>query len=726
MRFLNVILLVLIQILFVGISAQNIAVVSGNTVAVDNGMIEAQIDGGKMISVNMKGEANLLNNGGYGYFSYNDDNGFFSPSALQPGIKVNTAEIADIYFRKVDNFDIEMHFVFRKNECGFYTYFVVSDAGLAGKSLGQLRFAFRVDKDIFDYAWTVERQGPMIHPDVLANYVEEIQDATFLLQDGSIYTKYDWCTYKIYDDLHGLMGNGTGVWNIEASHEYISGGPTMQETTLHGTNTTPILLCPFLTGHFGSETITLQNEYTQWSKIFGPAFIYINSGTNEEIIADARQKTAELKSEWPYQWLEHDLFARSRGNLNGKLDIKGRGTVDSAMVVLCKAGPSWIPEEGRWQRQPYDYFFWAEADENGNFKIEKIIPGTYTLYAYTQKGKLIDELRQDNVLINEGNNDAGIIQWDAKDREKIIFQIGIADHKSGEYKLGNLPRAYGRWKESPYELTYSCEVDTPRENWYYCQRVNSTWDIKFNIADISVLNDPVIKVALAGVDAGPHLDLILNGETVSVNDLWSDSGIRRSSLTSGKYKCISCDVDKRLLQEGENTLQLRSYGSAQEYKGIMYDAIILEADTSKSVHDPSLASLTVSAGQLSPAFNYRIGTYVVSVPQGTTVLPTVSALAVNENAMVHIDNVTEIPDTAYVHVTADDGVSNATYRIIFDYATSIQTAKMDVEDESKRVDVYTVSGRRLRSGVEKENALKGLENGIYIVGQKKVVVTESK
>lgn len=702
--------------------AQNIATISGNNVDVDNGSIKARIEGGRMTSISLDGGSNLLNNRGSGYFSYHDDNGFFSPTTLTPGVKINNSEIADIYFRKADNFDIEMHFVFRKNESGFYTYFVASDVGIPDKKLGQLRFAFRVDKDIFDYAWTREREGDMVHPDELLNYMEEIQDATYLLQDGSIYTKYDWCNYKVYDDLHGLMGNGLGVWNIEASHEYISGGPTMQETTLHGTTTTPILLCPFLTGHFGSETITLRDEYSQWRKIFGPAFVYVNTGSNEDIIADAKQKADELKSLWPYQWLNHDLYELSRGNLTGKLDMKGRGNVDSAMVILVKPGPSWIDDEVMWQRQPYDYFFWAEADNNGQFSIDKIRPGTYTLYAYTQKGKLIDQLKIENVLIDAEDNNIGTIQWDASDRQKTIFQIGTADHKAGEFKLGNLPRAYGRWKESPIDLTYAYGTDNPRENWYYCQRVNSTWNIKFNIDNLPVMDNIALKVALAGVDAGPHLDLILNGVTISVNDLGTDSGIRRSSLTSGKYRLIKCDVDKSLLEKGENTLQLRNYGSTQEYKGIMYDAILMEADTSKSVSDPSLASLNVSRGELTPEFSYRISTYTVLLPNGTTELPLVDAVAVNENAMVDIDNITEVPDTAFVTVTADDGISTASYMVYFDYATAGRSVFINEIKENGSVDVYNIAGVCLRSGIERKKALEELETGFYILGSKKVFV----
>ena len=562
------------------ITAQQIAVISNNIVTIDNGIVNAVIEGGKMISLNLKDQPNLLNNGGFAYFSIVDNVGYYSPTSLMPQVKINTSEIADIFFNIIQNFYLEMHYVFKKNESGFYTYFIVKDVGLADRTLNQLRFAVRVDKDIFDYAWTVEREGAMLYPDTLANFVEEVQDATFLLQDGSIYTKYDWCNYKIYDLLHGVLGNGYGIWNIEASHEYINGGPTMQETTLHSTNTTPILLCPFYSQHFGGVEITPKDEYKNWIKIFGPAFTYINTGLNEDLIADAKIKAHDLKDQWPYKWLHSDLFPVVRGSLSGILKMQGHGETDSAMVLLCKSGPSWLLNDDHWQKQPYDYFFWAEVDNEGRFNIEKIRPGTYTLYAYTQKGKLIDELRIDSIVIDTGKNSIDTVIWNANDLQKTMFQIGIADHKSGEYKLADLPRAYGRWKECPLTLTYNTNTDNPRENWYYCQKEQSYWDIKFNINDLSAIINPRIKVALSGSDAKPHLDLILNGITVSANDLGTDSGIRRSSLTSGKFTMITCDVDKKLLTEGKNILTLKCYGSEVEYKGIMYDAILFESDTS--------------------------------------------------------------------------------------------------------------------------------------------------
>jgi len=559
--------------------AQNIAAISGNNVIIDNHSLSAEIAGGRMTSLRLTGQENVLNNRGYAYFTYVDNEGSFSSTSLTPQVKINNAEMADIFYQVTNNFNVEMHYVFRKDESGFFVYYKISDAGLTGKTMNSLRFAVRVDKDIFDYAWTTEREGAMIHPDELANYVEEIQDATYLLHDGTIYTKYDWAVEKIRDDLHGLMGNGTGIWNMEASHEYSNSGTTAQELTLHGTDTTPILISQFFSVHYGGEVIVLMDEYTTWQKIFGPHFIYINEGTNDEIIADARQKANELKALWPYTWLNESIYPIERGTLSGTLQVEGQAVVDSAMVLISKKAPSWFEVTNGWQKQPYDYMFWAEANANGEFLIDNIRPGTYTLNAYTQKGKLVDDLEVENISINVGENTTGTIQWDTYDKQKTIFQIGNADHKSGEFKLGNLPRAYGRWKDCPYSLTYHVNSDNPREDWYYCQRVGSTWDIIFDINDLTKVVDPILKVGIAGADARPHLDILLNGTTISTTDLGTDSGIRRSSLTGGKFTQVGCNVNKDLLVEGTNAIEMKCYGSANEYKGIMYDAILLEADT---------------------------------------------------------------------------------------------------------------------------------------------------
>ena len=55
-----------------------------------------------------------------------------------------------------------------------------------------------------------------------------MQDATSLLKDGSIYTKYNNTAYLAEHHVHGMAGNGLGLWMIFPSNEFIGGGPFKQ------------------------------------------------------------------------------------------------------------------------------------------------------------------------------------------------------------------------------------------------------------------------------------------------------------------------------------------------------------------------------------------------------------------------------------------------------------------------------------------------------------------
>ena len=568
----------LLLLLTVGANAANIARVSGTKVYIDNGTITATVDAGKVTSLKLKGERELLANGGQGYFSFNDNDGFHASSGLTAKLAVNTATMADIYYVYKGSFAIEMHYVFRQNESGFYTYMVIADNGTSGKTLSEARFALRVDESVFNYGWTSEREGDMVSSADLRNYTKEIQDATYQLQDGSIYTKYDWAVYRNDDVLHGLMGPQYGIWNIEASREYVNGGPTMQDLTIHGTTTTPILLTYFHSSHFGSPRVELKSEYSEWRKIYGPAFTYINKGTRSGMLSNAKSKAQSKVYDWPYSWLTHASYAQQRGHLYGRFNLIGDAPVDSALVILSPTEPSWQTADAAWQYQPYGYIFWSEADNNGQFEIRNIVPGNYSLYAYSQKGKLIESFKQENISITNGDNDLGVIDWHANDRNSVLAKIGQANLKSSEFALAQQGRAYGMWFLTPETVSFNYPADNDKTDWYYCQQENTEWDIRFNLDDINLLSNPRLRVTLAGADVGPHLDIKINNKLIGTIHTSSDSGVRRSSVSGGKYSAYAFEFSKSLLLSGENKLTFNCYGSPGDYKALMYDAILLEAD----------------------------------------------------------------------------------------------------------------------------------------------------
>ena len=132
-------------------------------------------------------------------------------------------------------------YVMKVGVSGIYTY-AIMDGSSSYSELHEARYGWRVNPDIFNYAWVSDSQkGKMPTPTQMKNYVEEVQDATYKLDDGTIYTKYDWANFVKDDQLHGIMGDGIGAWLISPSVEWVNGGPQKQELTVHATDTTPIM-----------------------------------------------------------------------------------------------------------------------------------------------------------------------------------------------------------------------------------------------------------------------------------------------------------------------------------------------------------------------------------------------------------------------------------------------------------------------------------------------------
>lgn len=76
-------------------------------------------------------------------------------------------------------------------------------------------------------------------------------------------------------------------------------------------------------------------------------------------------------------------------------------------------------------------------------------------------------------------------------------------------------------------------------------------------------------------------------------------------------------------------------------------------------------------------FNKDTLQYGVVLPAGTTKIPSVSATASDQNAVLNITQATALPGTAAVVVTAEDGITTKTYTISFTVATSAKRNKQN-------------------------------------------------
>jgi len=147
--------------------------------------------------------------------------------------------------------------------------------------------------------------------------------------------------------------------------------------------------------------------------------------------------------------------------------------------------------------------------------------------------------------------------------------------------------------------------------------------------------------------------------------------------------------------------------------------------------DATLSTLSISTGTLNPTFDASTTTYNVSLPSGTTDIPTVTATVNESHASEVIADATALPGSATVTVTAQDGSTkvytiNYTVEIPTGVNLTSATAKVYASNASitvegnagANVSVANLAGSTLYSGVvssTKEILPVSFQTGVYVV-----------
>ncbi|MBN2762968.1 MAG: cadherin-like beta sandwich domain-containing protein, partial [Bacteroidales bacterium] len=153
---------------------------------------------------------------------------------------------------------------------------------------------------------------------------------------------------------------------------------------------------------------------------------------------------------------------------------------------------------------------------------------------------------------------------------------------------------------------------------------------------------------------------------------------------------------------------------------------------SYSLADATLSDLTVDGATVN-GFSSEKSAYNVYLPEGTTDIPAVAAVANNPQSIVTIVPAASIPGLAIVTVTAVDGVTVKSYVVSFKTGSSVETFtgnkykvyptiftnsfNVNTAGETCNISVYNVNGK----SVLKQKAFNGElevmmpETGMYIV-----------
>ena len=207
---------------------------------------------------------------------------------------------------------------------------------------------------------------------------------------------------------------GLGVWNIPCSREWYPGGPMKQELTVHATGKSPITIQMLQGEHFGTSSVTYQSGQ---KKLYGPFLIYMNSGTRQQMIADAKREAHEQEQQWPFEWFNHENYPHDRATVSGRIQVTTGQRQDSIQVVLCDP-------DTELYRQTEGYIFWALTDAEGRFCIKNVRKGNYALRAYATKGDITDELMVENIKVEDDEVNLNTFTWTPTSHEHQLFIIG--------------------------------------------------------------------------------------------------------------------------------------------------------------------------------------------------------------------------------------------------------------------------------------------------------------
>lgn len=536
-----------------------------------NGIIDMKIDkSGKIYYLGFNGK-NLLSPNGSFYFSAQEDKSVeLYPTKAE--IKTANADYAEIvYTNDTARIWKQQGFILKKGESKVYTYIILRGTERVN-TLEEARMVYRLGEDFIDGYVSDDMQGmmPTVAQMGALTDADKIQDATFRMPDGSIYTKYNWATYIANDHVHGAMNtkHTAGIWALQASAEYINGGPLRQDLTVHMDDRSPVICQYFHSGHFGS--CGKQEISNGYEKIFGPMAIYVNTGTRNEMIAGAKAEAEKETTSWPYKWFESEAYAAERGTVNGRISLTNYPSSEEngLQVTLSEAGVD-----------PYSqyngYSFWSTTDSNGNFSIKNVRPGKYSLYVYANKGEITETLEHKDVTVTTGENNIGELSWTPARYTTMLWRIGENDRLSDGYCLSDSPRQYSNFTLPPADLDFRIGESNEQIDWYYAQTKKGSWNIIFSL-DAKPSSQCYLTASVAAATKEARVVFKVNGRTIATRTPdTNDGAIYRSAMLSGRHSLHVIKIPASVFKVGENTLTLQ-IDNETNGGGVMWDCLKLE------------------------------------------------------------------------------------------------------------------------------------------------------
>jgi rhamnogalacturonan endolyase len=496
-----------------------------NSWTLDNGIVKATINkgNGKMTSLVYNGINTM---GGGGYWEQMPSGQVTRSLTVDPAM--NGGERAEIAVKGVNGrMDIELRYAMERGSSGIYAYAIFSHAtNYPSAGEGESRYITKLNHDFNWISVDADRNMLECTPLDWGNGVVIHAKEQRILSTGnyknSVEHKYSYnaIQYKIPAYGWSSTTNHIGVWFINPTTEYLSGGASKMELVCHfdaNDNPDPIILDYWCAGHYAGGAGCNVPAGENWNKVIGPIFVYVNSlsgfktpseGDMATLAAtagdptvpaawhdnatalwqDALTQAKKEKARWPYNWVNGVDYPHKeqRGTVTGRLVLEDPQaktsklphlTVGLAHPDYVGGGRGFVLRSGNgstitWDHDGNYYQFWNDGSANGKFTISNVRPGTYTLHAFADG--VLGEFAQTNITVEAGKSlELGKLDWKPVRYGRQIWEIGYPDRTGGKFFKGD-GADYWLWGWPlrypllfPNDITYTIGKSGYHKDWFF-------------------------------------------------------------------------------------------------------------------------------------------------------------------------------------------------------------------------------------------------------------------
>jgi rhamnogalacturonan endolyase len=498
-----------------------------NSWTLDNGIVKATINkgNGRMASLIFHG-INTMNGGGY--WEQTPSGQVTRSVTINPA--QNGGERGEVSVKGVNGrMDIEVRYAMERGSSGIYAYAIFSHgAGYPAAGEGESRYITKLNHD---FNWiSVDQDRNMLEctpQDWGAGVVIHAKEQRILSTGNyknSVEHKYSYnaIQYKIPAYGWSSTKDHVGVWFINPTTEYLSGGASKLELVCHydaNDNPDPIILDYWCAGHYGGGAGCNIPAGENWNKVIGPIFVYCNTLTDPKsasqtdldtlaatagnptvppawhdnatsLFQDALSQAKSEKANWPYNWVNGVDYPHKeqRGSVTGQLVLNDPQAATTRLPHLTiglahpdykGSGRGFVLRSGNgnlvtWAHDGNYYQFWTDGTDDGKFTISNVRPGTYTLHAFADG--VLGEFAQANVTVTAGQSlDLGQIEWKPVRHGRQLWDIGYPDRTGGKFFKGD-PDNYWLWGWPvrypllfPNDITYTIGQSDYHKDWFFEQ-----------------------------------------------------------------------------------------------------------------------------------------------------------------------------------------------------------------------------------------------------------------